>query len=563
MSVNEQLDLQNGIERSDVNGACIEGVMNPNWPGRLCWDLGVIVVVLIDAMILPFQMAFLEDESFFLDVFWLWLTTSFFLFDMILSVLTAYTAGPNEPNVLEGKLVTDKWRIMRNYARTWFPIDFASTIPWGVFADVMSGGGGDTGRSAQMAKLTKIIKFVRFLRLMRMLRLAKLATIWERVEASLGNLLLQQSVAMFRVLFMLISICHWNACIWWMIGNPESIFTEMLSEEAKAEFNQQRHWTTEVHNGVKWIDASVSEKYIFCFYWTLGVMRTMPSEVKPVNLPERLYVMVFMFFAFSAFAICVALITQTFFKFSERKRIYDDDMAAVRSYMRNINASESVQTSVKAFLRHLYDRRRIQAKEDGMLRNLPPSLLSHWKSARINRHIDKLSILKDLPPKARGYIVELAQIQDLAPGTRLCRKGREVEAAFVLVSGRLAIREEEDEDDGPDSPRILPGTKTSKSSDEKLFCGGSVDEECLLHASPLTSEFTLIASVCAEVLRIDRTEFFKLMLKYEDFKRSFSSTTICDMMDGAKDATLPRHTIRRPTDTNREATLASTAAICS
>lgn len=29
------------------------------------------------------------------------------------------------------------------------------------------------------------------------------------------------------------------------------------------------------------------DAYIFCFYWTLGVMRTMPAEVTPVNLAER------------------------------------------------------------------------------------------------------------------------------------------------------------------------------------------------------------------------------------------------------------------------------------
>ncbi len=31
-------------------------------------------------------------------------------------------------------------------------------------------------------------------------------------------------------------------------------------------------------------------------------MRTMPAEVTPVNLPERLFVLIFMFFALSAFA---------------------------------------------------------------------------------------------------------------------------------------------------------------------------------------------------------------------------------------------------------------------
>ena len=54
-------------------------------------------------------------------------------------------------------------------------------------------------------------------------------------------------------------------------------------------------------------------------------MRTMPAEVTPVNLPERLFVLIFMFFALSAFAICVSLITQAFFKPLREKRRKEEE----------------------------------------------------------------------------------------------------------------------------------------------------------------------------------------------------------------------------------------------
>merc|ERR1719247_1771600 len=166
---------------------------------------------------------------------------------MVVSFLTGYPAGKLDMEIPFGNIVTDKYRIARNYLRTWLLIDLVSTIPWGLFADLLSDG-GDSARSAQMAKLTKIIKFVRFLRLMRMLRLAKLAIIWERVEAKVGNLTLKQSVQLARVLLILTGICHWNACIWWMIGQPSSLFTDVLSEEAQQDYARQRHWATELRS---------------------------------------------------------------------------------------------------------------------------------------------------------------------------------------------------------------------------------------------------------------------------------------------------------------------------
>jgi hypothetical protein len=481
--------------------------------------------VLIDAMILPFQMAFMEDEeSVFLDIVWLWITTAFFASDMVASLLTAYQAGNNEPNTPPGKLVTKKKRIARNYLRSWFIVDFASTVPWGKFSDLVSGGGGGNSSTAGMTKLTKLVKFVRFLRLMRMLRLAKLATIWERAEAHIGNLFLKQAVQLFKVLSVLVGICHWNACIWWMIGQPTGMIPDMLSDETRADWANQRHWTTEVFTyGIgadtqtfQWIDRKRGEAYIFCFYSTLGVMRTMPSEVQPVNLAERVFVMVFMFFAFSVFAICIALITQTFFKFSERKRMFDDECAAVRSYLRTIDAPDGVQQSVKAFLRHMFDRRKIMAKETLMLQNLPSSLQALLKQARLYPHLRHLTVMQDLPDRAYLHISEIAQVKDLAPGTFLCKKGRVVEAAYVVMQGRVA-------DD-----------RAAASMTEKLLPReDAIDGECLLHTFHMVSGRSLVAAVCSEVMRIDRREFFLLMTKHDDFMRSFKNNMMWDLSSGS------------------------------
>ena len=38
--------------------------------------------------------------------------------------------------------------------------------------------------------------------------------------------------------------------------------------------------------------------------------RFIDPQVTPVNLPERVFVLIFMFFALSAFAICISMITQ-------------------------------------------------------------------------------------------------------------------------------------------------------------------------------------------------------------------------------------------------------------
>jgi len=497
------------FENEVPSSMCIQGVLDPSWPGRLGWDLGVMMVVVFDAMVLPFQISYREgrelDSS---DELWLWLTTTFFTLDIGISFMTGYNAGVREEGYEPGDIVTDKSRIARVYLQTWFPIDLLSTIPWSVLADAISGN----SEAAQMAKLTKFVKFLRGLRLIRMLRLAKLAAIWERVEARLGcSLILRQSFALIRVIAVLIGICHWNACIWWMVGQEHSLFVEMASEEAQIQWKNQRHWTTlerDIGGELsKWIEQSVWSQYVFCFYWTLGVMRTMPSEVTPVNNTERLYVMIFMFFAFSAFAICVALITQTFLKISERKRMFDEEASAVRIYMRNIGCNENMQGSVNSFLRHLYDTRRIFAKEGSLLQQLPKPIQTKIKFESLKVHFLKFQILGALPSKALLVVSEIAEVCDMHPGMAVCMQGEPAESAWVLMAGRLKV------------------TEAAHASDDEGDCLAEhvVDEESLISTRTFFSPRTVTTVVSSELLRIRKVRFLELMTKHEEFKMSLVS----------------------------------------
>eukprot|EP00927_Polykrikos_kofoidii_P065525 TRINITY_DN61266_c0_g1_i1.p1 TRINITY_DN61266_c0_g1~~TRINITY_DN61266_c0_g1_i1.p1 ORF type:complete len:767 (+),score=142.15 TRINITY_DN61266_c0_g1_i1:65-2365(+) len=535
----------NEEDEDEVLGKCVDGVLNPNWPGRLAWDLTTMTLVLSDAMILPFQMAYKDGSSpDGFDTFWLYLTTSCFVWDIFINFFTAYTAGKSDTDYELGKLVTGRWRITKNYLKTWFPIDFFSTIPWGKVSTMFAGDSGSSSSAGQVGKLTKVVKFARFLRLMRMMKLAKLATIWERIEAKCGSVILLQGIGLLRVLFVLICICHWNACIWWMVGLPKSLLTEILGPKAQEEWLKGPHWTTITRsNGPgeptwTWLERSSSDAYIFCFYWTLGVMRTMPAEVKPVNLPERLYIMVFMFFAFSAFAICVAQITQTFFKFSERKRVFNDDMAAVRMHLRKIKASDSLQTKVKTFLRHLYDTRRIQAKEQNMLGHLPSHVSAMLQHSRVLPHLDKLTIFQGLSSRALCYITEFCIIKEMAMGDVVCHYGCTAEAAYVLIVGRLqALQTKEAIMLGP---AVVPVV---------------VDEECLVDSENVQSTATVVCVLASSVLRVDKASFFQVFRKHPNIlnmRKTMIGNRTSSIRDEGSTHTVPRIKDENPSEEVRE-----------
>ena len=211
----------------EKEGFCPSGLINPHWIGKLVWDFGVMFCVLMDAMVLPFQLTFksnLGADSF--DTVWLWTTTWIFGIDIIFSFNCAIESEDGVHGA-KSKLILDRVKIAKSYLRGWFAIDFGSTVPWAQLSEAWLSGGS----SSQLTRLTKVVKFVRLLRLVRMLRLAKLGQIWERVEHRIGSLFLLQCISLLRVLSVVVAMCHWSACLFWLIGLPRNIFTDVFFSE--------------------------------------------------------------------------------------------------------------------------------------------------------------------------------------------------------------------------------------------------------------------------------------------------------------------------------------------
>merc|ERR1719387_1636976 len=113
-----------------------------------------------------------------------------------------------------------------------------------------------------------------------------------------------------------------------------------------------------------------------------GVMRTMPSEVYPLTFYERLYCMLFMFLAFSLFAVCVAKITGILSKIGARRAEFDERMAYLRKFMRDLSCPINIQENVKQYLEHMFETRRIMASEDDLKRVLSDHLTAELQIVR-------------------------------------------------------------------------------------------------------------------------------------------------------------------------------------
>jgi len=490
---------------------CIDGVLNPEWPPRFAWDLLVLILVLCDSVVIPFQLAEFGTAPGF-DDFWLWLTFCIFLSDMVMNFFTGYRSEKNDKRRPEGTLVTKKASVVVHYLRGWFWIDFMGTVPWQVIAGACM---PDTDTQLTV-KAAKVVKLTRLLRLMRVLRLLKLTVNFERFEGHIGSITALNVMSLIKVIAVWAAICHWGACFWWMVGKRNSLVMILTSQDDRPD---GLHWTelprrhsTHDDFGVwTWVQRPASEQYAFCFYWILGVMRTMPAEVTPVNQVERVFVLIFMFFAILAFAINVARLTQAWFKFSARREAFKEEMAYLRMHLRETECGTSLQLRAQAYLMHLFQKRKLHAKEAGLLNVLPEGLKLQIRNACVTPHLRKISRFQDWSESALRRVCGCTQAVDYLTGDKVTEKGSDAETAYVLMRGAIQVyvplREESRATTSSKLPRItLSSTQTSAPLQV-------VDEHCLF-ADPGQNVFsrdTVIAMECSEVLCIDRRRFQEVL----------------------------------------------------
>ncbi|CAK0882260.1 unnamed protein product [Prorocentrum cordatum] len=543
------------VSEKQASSACIGGMLNPAWSPRQAWDLGVMLLILCDSVVLPFQLAEFHTEPGF-DDFWRWFTVGVFLCDVVLNFFTGYLAGKDDPNRQEGTLVTDRASVAIRYLRGWFWIDMLSTVPWAEVVDLFQQTREtDTSSAGQLAKLTKIIKLTRLLRLLRMLRLAKVSVIWDRLEAQVGSITVLNVVSMLKVLGIWTAICHWGACVWWMVGKRDSLVMVLTMQ---GDSTNELHWTElpRVHSvdddfgQWRWVDRPASEQYVFCFYWILGVMRTMPAEVTPVNLTERVFVLLFMFFAVMAFAVNITRMTQAWFRFGARRDAFKEEMACVRMHLRAMNCGDALRAQTQTYLSHLFNKRKLHAKEMGLLGALPENLRRKLSQAHRVHYLRRIPQLYNWMDSALQQVCDATDVVDYLPGDKLAERDHDAEAAYVLMGGGLQVYAHSR------NSQVSTMVKSwSLSSSRSCSRPTIVDEHCLFElGKTVQSRETVVVLECSEVLRVDRKRFHEAVRSlHAKHNRALEKRREAEMrelrLDGADS---PRS----------EGSLSSSAAVC-
>lgn len=138
-------------------------------------------------IIIPVGITFFKDETTTPWIIFNVVSDTFFLMDLVLNFRTGIIIEDNSDIILDPKTIKKK------YLKTWFIVDFISSIPVDyIFLIVEKGIDSEVYKTARALRIVRFTKILSLLRLLRLSRLIRYIHQWEEVRACFSCLSLSK-----------------------------------------------------------------------------------------------------------------------------------------------------------------------------------------------------------------------------------------------------------------------------------------------------------------------------------------------------------------------------------
>ncbi|KFP14255.1 Potassium/sodium hyperpolarization-activated cyclic nucleotide-gated channel 2, partial [Egretta garzetta] len=144
---------------------------------RFYWDFTMLLFMVGNLIIIPVGITFFKEETTAPWIVFNVVSDTFFLMDLVLNFRTGIVIEDNT------EIILDPERIKKKYLKTWFVVDFVSSIPVDyVFLIVEKGIDSEVYKTARALRIVRFTKILSLLRLLRLSRLIRYIHQWEEVR---------------------------------------------------------------------------------------------------------------------------------------------------------------------------------------------------------------------------------------------------------------------------------------------------------------------------------------------------------------------------------------------
>ncbi|XP_053148145.1 potassium/sodium hyperpolarization-activated cyclic nucleotide-gated channel 2 [Hemicordylus capensis] len=459
-------------------------IIHPYSDFRFYWDFTMLLFMVGNLIIIPVGITFFKDETTAPWIVFNVVSDTFFLMDLVMNFRTGIIIEDNTDIIL------DPERIKKKYLKTWFVVDFVSSIPVDyIFLIVEKGIDSEVYKTARALRIVRFTKILSLLRLLRLSRLIRYIHQWEEIFHMTYDLA-SAVMRIINLIGMMLLLCHWDGCLQFLVPMLQDFPSDC--------------WVS--INGM--VNDSWSELYSFALFKSMSHMLCIGyGRQAPESMTDIWLTMLSMIVGATCYAMFIGHATALIQSLDSSRRQYQEKYKQVEQYMSFHKLPADFRQKIHDYYEHRYQGKMFD--EDSILEELNEPLREEIVNFNCRKLVASMPLFANADPNFVTAMLTKLKFEVFQPGDYIIREGTIGKKMYFIQHGVVSV--------------LTKGNKEMKLSDGSYF-----GEICLLTRGRRTA--SVRADTYCRLYSLSVDNFNEVLEEYPMMRRAFETVAI-DRLD--------------------------------
>ncbi|KAF0882110.1 HCN1 protein, partial [Crocuta crocuta] len=473
----------------------------PCFAPRFYWDFTMLLFMVGNLIIIPVGITFFKDETTAPWIVFNVVSDTFFLMDLVLNFRTGIVIEDNT------EIILDPEKIKKKYLRTWFVVDFVSSIPVDyIFLIVEKGIDSEVYKTARALRIVRFTKILSLLRLLRLSRLIRYIHQWEEVSPGAGAGGCGRGRAE-RGFGGLPSFCPVRGGSHCSPGGRET-GPEERGHAPLLRWDPTSGLASSPLPAMLPPNHSWSELYSFALFKAMSHMLCIGyGRQAPESMTDIWLTMLSMIVGATCYAMFIGHATALIQSLDSSRRQYQEKYKQVEQYMSFHKLPADFRQKIHDYYEHRYQGKMFD--EDSILGELSGPLREEIVNFNCRKLVASMPLFANADPNFVTAMLTKLKFEVFQPGDYIIREGTIGKKMYFIQHGVVSV--------------LTKGNKEMKLSDGSYF-----GEICLLTRGRRTA--SVRADTYCRLYSLSVDHFNEVLEEYPMMRRAFETVAI-DRLD--------------------------------
>ncbi|XP_038633740.1 potassium/sodium hyperpolarization-activated cyclic nucleotide-gated channel 1 [Scyliorhinus canicula] len=459
-------------------------IIHPYSDFRFYWDFTMLLFMVGNLIIIPVGITFFKEETTTPWIIFNVVSDTFFLMDLVLNFRTGIVIEDNT------EIILDPEKIKKTYLKSWFIVDFVSSIPVDyIFLIVERGIDSEVYKTARALRIVRFTKILSLLRLLRLSRLIRYIHQWEEIFHMTYDLA-SAVMRIFNLIGMMLLLCHWDGCLQFLVP--------LLQEFPNDCWVSLNNMTND----------SWSELYSFALFKAMSHMLCIGyGRQAPESMSDIWLTMLSMIVGATCYAMFIGHATALIQSLDSSRRQYQEKYKQVEQYMSFHKLPADFRQKIHDYYEHRYQGKMFD--EDNILGELNEPLREEIVNFNCRKLVASMPLFANADPIFVTAMLTKLKFEVFQPGDYIIREGTIGKKMYFIQHGVVSVH--------------TKGNKAMKLSDGSYF-----GEICLLTRGRRTA--SVRADTYCRLYSLSVDHFNEVLEEYPMMRRAFETVAI-DRLD--------------------------------